>query len=202
MSSADAQGLQAFPEELASREAWLEPFDWYRRMREDAPVRYDPNRGTWDVFRYDDAKRILDDDAAFSVNPRHASDFQEPEGEGAGLILDTMLFEDPPRHDDLRGVVDDAFRPREIRDLEPRLRELTGDLLEEALAANDGEMDLVEELAYPFPVIVIAELLGVPSEDRDQFKEWSDTLVASTSDDDGGEEYAERQQQAQMEMAT
>lgn len=202
MSSADAQGLQAFPEELASREAWLEPFDWYRRMGEDAPVRYDPNRGTWDVFRYDDAKRILDDDAAFSVNPRHASDFQEPEGEGAGLILDTMLFEDPPRHDDLRGVVDDAFRPREIRDLEPRLRELTGDLLEEALAANDGEMDLVEELAYPFPVIVIAELLGVPSEDRDQFKEWSDTLVASTSDDDGGEEYAERQQQAQMEMAT
>lgn len=200
MSSADAQGLQAFPEELASREAWLEPFDWYRRMRENAPVRYDPSRETWDVFRYDDVKTLLDDDARFSVNPRNASDFQEPEGEGAGLILDTMLFQDPPRHDELRGIVDDAFQPRAIRDLEPRIRELTGELLDEALAANDGEMDLVEDLAYPLPVIVIAELLGVPADDRARFKQWSDTLVAVTSDD--GEGSAERQQQAQMEMAT
>lgn len=70
MSSADPQGLQGLPDELASREAWLEPFDWYREMRENTPVRYDPTRRTWDVFRYDDVKRILDDDDTFSVNSR------------------------------------------------------------------------------------------------------------------------------------
>ncbi|WP_049997007.1 cytochrome P450 [Halococcus sediminicola] len=197
MSSADPQGLQAFPEALSEPDAWLEPFDWYREMREESPVRYDAARGSWDVFRHADVKRVISDDETFSVNPRTASDFVEPEGEGGGLILDTMLFQDPPRHDDLREIVDDAFSPRTVAELEPRLRELMADLMDDALAANDGEMDLVEELSYPFPVIVIAELLGVPVEDRAQFKEWSDSLVAAASD----EETAERQQQSQREMA-
>jgi len=72
-------------------------------MREEAPVRYDPERRTWDVFRYEDVKHVLDDDEMFSVDPQEAADFVEPEGPGEGLILDTMLFEDPPRHDELRG---------------------------------------------------------------------------------------------------
>ena len=199
MSSAGPQGLQAFPEALSTRESWLEPFDWYREMREDAPVRYDPARSTWDVFRYSDVKRILNDDATFSVDPENATDFVEPEGEGEGLILDTMLFEDPPRHDSLRNVVEGSFRPRAIRDLEPRIRELAGDLLDDVLA-GDGEMDIVSDLAYPLPVIVIAELLGVPADDRDRFKEWSDAIVASTSDREETAEYATRQQEVQREM--
>lgn len=199
MSSAGPQGLQAFPEALSTRETWLEPFDWYREMRDTAPVRYDPTRSTWDVFRYADVKRILDDDATFSVDPEKATDFVEPEGEGEGLILDTMLFEDPPRHDSLRNVVEGSFRPRAIRDLEPRIRELAGDLLDDVLA-GDGEMDIVSDLAYPLPVIVIAELLGVPTEDRDRFKEWSDAIVASTSDREETAEYAKRQQEVQREM--
>ncbi|EMA47517.1 cytochrome P450 [Halococcus morrhuae DSM 1307] len=197
MSSADPQGLQAFPEALSEPDAWLEPFDWYREMRDDSPVRYDASRGSWDVFRHADVKRVISDDEAFSVNPRTASDFEGLSGEGEGLILDTMLFQDPPRHDDLRAVVDDAFSPRTVAEMEPRLRDLMSELLDDALAANDGEMDLVEEISYPFPVIVIAELLGVPAEDRAQFKEWSDSLVAAASD----EEIAERQQQSQQEMA-
>lgn len=198
MSSADAQGLQAFPEALAEREAWLEPFDWYREMRENAPVRYDASRGSWDVFRHEDVKRVISDDETFSTDPRNATDFVEPDGEGEGLILDTMLFEDPPRHDELRSVVDDAFAPRAVSELEPRLHELMSDLMDNALAANDGKMDLVDELAYPFPVVVIAEMLGVPTEDRAQFKEWSESLVAAASDDDA---VAERQQESQREMA-
>ncbi|ADJ13511.1 cytochrome P450 [Halalkalicoccus jeotgali] len=199
MSSAEPQGLQAFPEELSTREAWLEPYGWYREMRENEPVRYDPGRNSWDVFRYADVKRILNDDATFSVDPEKATDFVEPEGEGEGLILDTMLFEDPPRHDDLRGVVEDSFRPRAIRELEPRIRELTREILDDALE-GEGEMDLVSEFAYPLPVVVIAELLGVPVEDRDRFKEWSDAIVSSASDDEGGAEFAERQQEVQREM--
>ncbi len=199
MSSAEPRGLQAFPEALSTRDAWLEPFEWYREMRENEPVRYDPDRNSWDVFRYDDVKRILNDDSTFSVDPENATDFVEPEGEGEGLILDTMLFEDPPRHDALRGVVEDSFRPRTIRELEPRVRELTRDILDDALG-SEGEMDLVSEFAYPLPVMVIAELLGVPVEDRDRFKEWSDAIVSSASDRESGAEFAERQQAVQREM--
>lgn len=201
MSSADPQGLQAFPEELEGRESWLEPFDWYREMREENPVRYDPDRHSWDVFRYDDVKRILDDDETFSVNPRLADDFVEPENPGEGLIFDTMLFQDPPRHDELRSVVDDEFQPRALRDQEQHFRELATELLDDAIAADGDELEVVGDLAYPFPVTVIAELLGVPASKRDRFKRWSDTLVEATRSDEGDEEFAERQQQAQMEMA-
>jgi cytochrome P450 len=201
MSSADPQGIQAFPEALSEPDAWLEPFDWYREMRENTPVRYDPSRNSWDVFRHADVKRVLSDDETFSVNPRNAPDFEGIAGEGEGeeLILDTMLFQDPPRHDELRDVVDEAFSPRTMNELEPRLRELMSDLLDDALAANDGEMDLVEEISYPFPVIVIAELLGVPTEDRAQFKEWSDSLIAA-SGGEAGDAVAEQKQASQREM--
>ncbi len=200
MSSSNPQGLQTFPEELSGRNAWLEPFDWYREMREGAPVRYDPTRHVWDVFRYEDVKAILADDERFSVSPRNANGFQEPEGEEAGVMLDTMLLQDPPRHDVLRGVVDDEFSPRSIRELEPRIRELTTELLNDILAGSD-EIDLVEEFAYPLPVIVIAELLGVPAEDREQFKKWSDAIVSAASEDENTEEFFERQGEMRQEMA-
>jgi cytochrome P450 len=221
MSATDPPGIQSFPEELASREAWLEPFPWYREMRESTPVRYDASRRSWDVFRHDDVKRILDDDSTFSVDPRNAADFREPENEGEGLILDTMLFEDPPRHDVLRSVVEEPFNPRAIGELEGRLREVTAGLLDDALEGDNkagaGEgtgtgttgkvgagvgsrMDVVADLAYPLPVIAIAELLGVPPEDRDRFKRWSDTVVAAASAEEGGREFIEQQNATQREM--
>ncbi|ELZ46220.1 cytochrome P450 [Halorubrum coriense DSM 10284] len=200
MSSAGPSGLQAVPRALRDRESWLEPFDWYRRMREEAPVRYDADRQTWDVFLYEDVKRVLNDDETFSADPREADDFVEPEEPGEGLILDTMLFKDPPRHDELRGVVDEWFQPRRLRDREPHFRDLAGELLDDAVGA-EGRMDVVGDLASPFPVTVIAELLGVPPSDRDRFKTWSDALVAAASDDEGAEAYADRQRQTQMEMA-
>jgi len=200
MSASDFEGLQAFPAELEGREAWLDPFEWYADVREHSPVRYDEARDTWDVFRYDDVKAILADDERFSTSPRNIDGFQEPE-EGQGFMLDTMLLQDPPRHEELRSVVDDAFQPRVIRDLEPRIRAITTDLLDDVLADGDGELDLVESLAYPLPVIVIAELLGVPPEERDQFKRWSDTIVRGASADVDPETFVQEQQQAGQEMA-
>ena len=200
MSSAGPRGIQAVPQELRDRESWLDPFDWYRRMRESAPVRYDEERHSWDVFRYADVKRVLDDDETFSVDPREANDFVEPEEPGEGLMLDTMLFEDPPRHGELRGVVDDWFRPRRLADREPRFREIAGGLLDDAVGA-DGRMDVVADLASPFPVTVIAELLGVPPTDRDRFKTWSDALVEAAGAEESADAYADRQRETQMEMA-
>ena len=200
MSAADIGGLQVFPAELEGREAWLEPFDWYAEMREQDPVRYDPTRETWDVFRFADVKSVLADDERFSTDVRNVDGFQEPPPD-EGFLLDTMLLQDPPRHDDLRSVVDDAFEPRAIRDLEPRIRTLTDELLDEALAEADGQLDVVEALSYPLPVIVIAELLGIPREERDQFKEWSDTIIRGAGGDVDPEAFVEEQRRAGQEMA-
>jgi cytochrome P450 len=112
-----------------------------------------------------------------------------------------MLFQDPPRHDELRGVVEDAFEPRAVRELEPEIRDLATELCSEAMDDDRGEFDVVDAFAYPLPIVVIAQLLGVPAEDRDRFKTWSDTLVESLSADEMSEAFLERQQQAQMEMA-
>ncbi|WP_276299570.1 cytochrome P450 [Halorussus lipolyticus] len=201
MSSIDTQKVKAFPEELKDPEAWLEPFDWYREMRDENPVRYDEDRQSWDVFRYDDVKAILDDDGNFSVDPSNADYYDASASQGPELLQSTMLFQDPPRHDELRSVVDDAFKPQNVRELEPRLNELADDLLDQILAESDGEMDIVTSLAYPYPVITIAEHLGIPSDERAQFKQWSNTIVETARTDDEQSEIAENQQQKNQEMA-
>ena len=186
------------PSALNDRESWLEPFEWYEQMRADTPVRYDERRGAWDVFGYDEVKSVLDDDERYSVDPRNAAG---PRGDDDGPIGGTMLTRDPPRHDELRSVVEEAFRPRQLRELEPRMRTITNELLDDALAEADGQFDLVEALSYPLPVVVIAELLGVPSDEREQFKRWSDTLARSADDTTDTEAIVEDQQDAGEEMA-
>ncbi len=203
MSSSGPGGPgQELPESLSSRESWLEPFEWYERMRAEAPVRYVAERQCYDVFRYEDVKAILHDPQLFSSDPTNATGFDESQfpGDERPSILDTILFEDPPRHTRLRSVVADFFRPRAVADLEPHIRELTNDLVDDV--ADDGEMDLVEHVAYPLPVIVIAELLGVPVEDRDQFREWSNTVIETpvVTIEAEFEEYQRRQRRAQREL--
>ncbi len=91
-----------------------------------------------------------------------------------------MLFRDPPDHTRLRGLVNQAFTPRTIERLRPHIAEIAAGLvetLEEKLRAGAESVDLIRELAFPLPIIVIAELLGVPPEDRDRFKQWSTVLT-------------------------
>ncbi|MDS0259117.1 cytochrome P450 [Haloarcula sp. S1CR25-12] len=197
----DAQSLERVPSALSTREAWLDPFDWYAEMREDHPVRYDDHRECWDVFRYDDVDRILDDPETFSSDPRLASTIDLPPEDEQSPIMETMLLTDGDRHDRLRGVVEDWFRPRAIAGRAARFEEIAADLLDDAV--EGGRMDVIDDFAYPFPVIVIAELLGVPSEDRPQFRRWSETLVETPTDtsEAATEAYQERQQEASEELA-
>jgi cytochrome P450 len=89
-----------------------------------------------------------------------------------------MLVSDPPDHTRLRTLVQKAFTPRMVDHLRPRIQSVVDELLDKALEGG-GEFDLIEHLAYPLPVIVIAELLGVPAEDRATFHDWSAALAAS-----------------------
>jgi cytochrome P450 len=150
----------------------LDPFPWYRLMRAQAPVFFESDRQLWHVFRYPDVQRVLSEYVNFS------SQFAGEVAESA--LANSLIATDPPRHRQLRALVSQAFTPRAVDDLAPRIAEITNDLLDRVVA--DGRMDLVQDLAYPLPVIVIAELLGVPPEQRDQFKSWSDAITSTTAE--------------------
>lgn len=150
--------------------AFLEnPFPFYEIGRQMSPLYLD-SQGIWLVFGYNDIQAILKDNQAWS------SQFVAPAGVEAPPPP-SMLGSDPPRHGRLRGLVSQAFTPRMIEQLEPRIREIANDLVDRI--AHNGQADIVEALAYPLPVIVIAEILGVPPEDRDRFKWWSDEVVST-----------------------
>jgi len=151
----------------------LDPFPHYERMRETAPVFHDDHSGSWHVFRYDDVQRVLSEHARFSS--RMGGDDPSETGQ---LFASSLITADPPRHRQLRSLVTQAFTPKAVDALAPRISQLTEELLEGI--ASLGTADLIQELAYPLPVIVISELMGVPADDRDRFKHWSDVVVSQT----------------------
>jgi cytochrome P450 len=148
----------------------LNPFPWYRRMRETAPISYDAARHTWSIFRYPDVQRALSDFAAFSSSSGEDTNSLDP-------LEASLISLDPPRHRQLRALVTQAFTPRSVADLSGRITTITTNLLDQV--ARHGEMDVVDDLAEPLPVQVIAELLGIPPEDRARFKAWSDAVVGA-----------------------
>jgi cytochrome P450 len=147
-----------------------DPFPIYANARREHPVHSHPEFPIVSVFRYGDIMGILKDPRTWS------SRFPPPPGLEEEETPDpSLLGQDPPEHDRLRGLVNQAFTPRIIRLLEPRMEQIANELLDVAL--EQGEVDFVEALTHPLPVIVIAEMIGVPSEDRARFKHWSDTAV-------------------------
>jgi cytochrome P450 len=166
------------------KEQLYAPFEWYRTMRATQPVFQDPDWGGWHVFRYADVVRALSEHATFSSDDRRMEQFEG----GGDPIGSSIIRMDPPRHRQLRNLVSQAFTPRMVAQLEPRITAITNDLLDSVSAT--GHMDVVRDLAYPLPVTVIAELLGIPAELREDFKRWSDALVA------GGEGLSEEERKA------
>ena len=158
-------------ETLQRPEVLADPYPFYHRLLAEAPVLWDEPAGTWVVSRHADVLALLHD-------PRLTAERILPEGGDdptinavARALSRQMLFLDPPDHTRLRGLVNKAFTPRRVEVLRPLIQDLVDDLLDRAEAA--GGMDLVAEFAFPLPAIVIAGMLGVPADDRDQLKEWS-----------------------------
>lgn len=148
--------------------AFLEnPFPFYEMGRAMSPLQLE-SMGMWLVFGYNDIAAILKDNQAWSSQFFTPQDLDVPPP--------NMLGSDPPRHSRLRGLVSQAFTPRMVEQLEPRIREVARELMDAVV--DDGEADIVDALAYPLPVIMIAEILGVPPEDRARFRYWSDEVIA------------------------
>jgi cytochrome P450 len=158
-----------------------DPYAAYRRLQSSHPVyRSRLLRGGCVLSRYDDIVAVLGD-SRFSVDRSKATLFKRLDpfrglsGDFVEAIQATLLMQDPPAHTRLRRLVNKAFTPRVVESLRPRIQGLVDEILDEVRSRR--EMDLVAELAYPLPVTVIAELLGVPTRDRDRVKRWSDALV-------------------------
>jgi cytochrome P450 len=156
-----------------------DPYALYERGRREFPV-YEhvglPVR-LISVFRYADVQAVLRDAELFSSDFAAGRNLPPQVQALADQAPPSMLGMDPPDHTRLRSLVNKAFTPRIVRQLEPRLHAVAHELLDAALAQR--EVDLVQALTYPLPVTAIAEIIGVPVEDRDQFKVWSDQAVAT-----------------------
>ena len=156
-----------------------DPYTLYERGRREYPVFAHVGLPVplVSVFRYADVQGVLRDTALFSNDFARGRLLPPEVMEIARQAPPSMLGMDPPDHTRLRSLVNKAFTPRIVRQLEPRLREVAHALLDDALAKRD--VDLVQALTYPLPVVAIAEIIGVPPEDRERFKVWSDQAVAT-----------------------
>ncbi|MGH9266307.1 MAG: cytochrome P450, partial [Acidimicrobiales bacterium] len=147
------------------------PYPIYHFIRDHEPVHHAPD-GSWILTRYDHSAALLRD-PRFSTNPARLT--EGPDASAMGPIRQVgsslMMFLDPPDHTRLRSLVSQAFTPRMVESLRPRIQLLVDDLLDAVV--EQGEMDVLTDLAYPLPTVVICELLGVPPEDRERFKAWS-----------------------------
>jgi cytochrome P450 len=156
------------------------PYEQYRAVREADPIHLTP-LGVWALFRHADIHRVLRD-PNLSVEERHSTQMviADPEilalREGRERRDGSMLDLDPPDHHRLRRLVAKVFTPRMIEELRPRVEALVDEMLDAAAAA--GSMDIISDLAFPLPFIVISEMLGVPdSGRRDELRTWSGALV-------------------------
>ena len=145
---------------------------WYRQQLDVCRMRYDERRSSWMVFGYDEVQRVLRDTETFSSEKMFKADGSVDEIGGAG-----MLGLDPPRHRHLRSLVVQAFTQKRVAALEPRIQALTASLIDRI--EDEKEADIVDALAFPLPVMVIAELLGVPTADLEQFRSWTSDIIGT-----------------------
>src|SRR5262245_6524490 len=147
-----------------------DPYPFYRRLRETAPVFKTP-QGFWLVTRYEDVALALRDkrfgkDFVGNMKRRYGGSdgMKEP---AIASLAHTMLVLDPPDHTRLRGLVNKAFTARRVSDMRPRIRKIVDDQIDRVI--DKGEMDVMRDLAHRLPVIVICDMLGIPEEHRAPF---------------------------------
>lgn len=168
---------------LFSDDTRRDPYPLYDELRRASPVIRDPATDVWFLFDYEGVKRALTDHDAWSS-------VVSPPGT---MVAEWMVFADPPRHNKLRALVQKAFTPRAVADLEPKIRLISRELLAPFRAR--GEMDLVGDYAIPLPLRVIAEMLGAPAADQPRFRRWSDVVMMLGYTVAGGDQAARAHQE-------
>ena len=186
---------------LLDPEVLANPYPLFRRLRTEDPVHWDPFLHAWVVTRYKDVVTVL----------HHYSAERTPTPEQlaamglaslnpiAEIMVKQMLFLDPPAHARLRGLASQAFTPQRVEVLRSHIREITDRLLDKVQA--QGRMDVIADLAEPLPCIVTAEMLGVPVDDYQQLKAWSQDFAEMLGNFQHNAERAPRILASVLEMA-
>lgn len=175
-----------------SRSEEFFPLDWYRRMLSDSPIFYHEPTDTWNVFKYDDVKKVISDHAFFSAEGTRTTLIVGASNK-EGAVPDKLNISsvDPPRHQKSRSLLSAAFTPRSLQSWEPRIRQIASKLVDDLKESDSA--DIVQSLAGPLPSMVMANLLGVPLTDSHRFKGWVDILFQPHSK--GSEQEIERSKQ-------
>ncbi|MFK0169363.1 cytochrome P450 [Streptomyces sp. NPDC090306] len=169
-----------------------DPYPAYAWLREHAPVhrtRLPSGVEAWLVTRYADAKAVLADQR-LSKNPAHHDEPANARGktgipgERKADLMTHLLNIDPPDHTRLRRLVSKAFTPRRVAEFAPRVQELTDRLID--AFAERGSADLIHDFAFPLPIYAICDLLGVPREDQDDFRDWAGMMIRHGGGPRGG----------------
>lgn len=174
--------IRVLDDRLGSATFPADPYPVFEALRAHAPVHWSEAWGFWVVTRYADVTAMLRDPRTFSNVGRSAAVERVPDDQRARLapMFDSfrvgMPSSDPPGHTRLRTLVNKAVTPSRVEAMRPRIQAIFDGLLDQVVEA--GRMELIATIAYPFPATVVAELIGLPVEDVDQFKRWSDDIVA------------------------
>ncbi|MCB0141597.1 MAG: cytochrome P450, partial [Caldilineaceae bacterium] len=167
---------------LYSEQFKADPFPTYAQMRDEDPVCYEQGLEgmIWFVTRRADVEAVLRDHKRFVKDWRNTRTAEEraqlsPESPLERLLSQHMLNMDGPDHARLRGLVNKAFTARMVKNLRERVQGIADELLDKVQAL--GHMDLIDEYAFPLPIVVISDVLGIPSADRERFRLWSNTFI-------------------------
>ena len=144
-----------------------DPYPEYAKWLAHHPIWKDEETNSWVVTRHDDIRSVLKNSADYSSDAM---------GQGAPSPL-PLLTDDPPKHTQLRGLVDRAFTARVLKGIEPRITQLAVAMVDDL--SVDEPVDIVQELTIPLPVAVISQMLGIPAERGEDFKRWSDALTGT-----------------------
>lgn len=156
-----------------------DPHPTYRQIREQGPLIQNPLTGFWMATSFEACQTVLRDPVTFSSGQLGIDPIRN------FLEAPTMLFSDPPDHERLRAPVQRAFTPRSVAALEPQARALSKQFL--SSWQPGAPYEVVDGLSYPLPVTVIAEMMGIPSSDRESFRRWSDAAVAFNAMGEGAD---------------
>ncbi|MFB6712455.1 MULTISPECIES: cytochrome P450 [unclassified Streptomyces] len=178
--------------ELFTWEFATDPYPAYAWLREHSPVHrtaLPSGVEAWLVTRYADARQALADgrlskNPAHHAEPAHAKGKTGIPGERKAELMTHLLNIDPPDHTRLRRLVSKAFTPRRVAAFAPRVQELTDRLIDRFIA--EGKADLIHDFAFPLPIYAICDLLGVPREDQDDFRDWAGMMIRHGGGPRGG----------------
>jgi cytochrome P450 len=186
-SSAEASSFGFFNRRLSPEN----PFPVLAQLRSmdafvQVPLRFDPTRRAWLVTRMGEAVEVLKDHKRFSVDRRSAvaeDSWQQRARRSDSVFMGrSMISVDEPDHRRLRGLVSKAFTPKYIESLRPSIQRIADELLDKV--QDKGRMDMVHDYAYPLPITVISDMLGVPYQMRDQIRQWSLGLVGGDANEE------------------